>query len=86
MGFVMDDVALGQVFLQVLRFSPVSMILPLFHIHLCINWGWTMGPLEAAVPQNSPRHNNKNKNNTANLRMSWPVYYTVENRLSRMSG
>jgi hypothetical protein len=27
-GFVVDEVALGQVFLRVLRFSPVSIILP----------------------------------------------------------
>jgi hypothetical protein len=27
-GFVVDKVALGQVFLRVLRFSPVSIILP----------------------------------------------------------
>jgi hypothetical protein len=27
-GFVVDKVALGQVFLQVLRFSPVNIILP----------------------------------------------------------
>jgi hypothetical protein len=34
MGFVVDKVALGQVFLRVLRFSPVSIIPPLLHIHL----------------------------------------------------
>jgi len=32
--FVVDKVALGQVFLRVLRYSPVSIILPIFHIHL----------------------------------------------------
>jgi hypothetical protein len=33
-GFVVDKVALGQVFLRVLRFSPVTIIPPLLHIHL----------------------------------------------------
>jgi hypothetical protein len=30
-GFVVDKVTLGQVFLRVLRFSPVSFILPVLH-------------------------------------------------------
>jgi hypothetical protein len=30
-GFVVDGVALGQVFLRVLWFSPVNLIPPLFH-------------------------------------------------------
>jgi hypothetical protein len=30
-GFVMDKVALGQVFLRVLRFSPVNFIPPVLH-------------------------------------------------------
>jgi hypothetical protein len=33
-GFMVDSVALGQVFLRVLRFSPVNIIPPLLHIHL----------------------------------------------------
>jgi hypothetical protein len=33
-GFVVDKVALGQVFLRVLPFSPASIIPPLLHIHL----------------------------------------------------
>jgi hypothetical protein len=33
-GFVVDKVALGQVFLRVLRFSPVNIIPPLLHIYL----------------------------------------------------
>jgi hypothetical protein len=33
-GFVVDKVALGQVFLPVLRFSPANIIPPLLHIHL----------------------------------------------------
>jgi hypothetical protein len=32
--FVVDKVALGQVFLQILRFSPVSIIPPILHTHL----------------------------------------------------
>jgi hypothetical protein len=32
----MDKVALGQVFLRVLRFSPDSIVPPLLHIHSCI--------------------------------------------------
>jgi hypothetical protein len=30
-GFVVDKVALGQVFLQVLRFSPINFIPPVLH-------------------------------------------------------
>jgi hypothetical protein len=37
-GFVADQVALGQVPLRVLRFSPVRAIPPLLHIHSCIIW------------------------------------------------
>jgi hypothetical protein len=33
-GFVVDKVALGQVYLRVLRFSPANIIPPLLHIHL----------------------------------------------------
>jgi hypothetical protein len=33
-GFVVDKVVLGQVFLRVLRFSPANIIPPLLHIHL----------------------------------------------------
>jgi hypothetical protein len=33
-GFVVDKVALGQVFLRILRFSPSNIIPPLLHIHL----------------------------------------------------
>jgi hypothetical protein len=50
-GFVVDKVALGRVFLRVLRVSHVSIIPPLLHIHSRIIWGWTMGPIAAAVPQ-----------------------------------
>jgi hypothetical protein len=34
MRFMLDKVAHGQVFLRVLRFSPVSAIPPMLHIHL----------------------------------------------------
>jgi hypothetical protein len=33
-GFVADKMALGQVFLRVLRLLPASIIPPLLHIHL----------------------------------------------------
>jgi hypothetical protein len=33
-GFVVDKLALGQVFLRVLQFSPANIIPPLIHIHL----------------------------------------------------
>jgi hypothetical protein len=33
-GFVVDKVALGHVFLLVFRFSPANVIPPLLHIHL----------------------------------------------------
>jgi hypothetical protein len=31
--FVVDQVAMGQVFIQVFQFSPVRIILPVLHIH-----------------------------------------------------
>jgi hypothetical protein len=31
MGFLVDKVALGQIFLRVLRFSPVNFIPPVLH-------------------------------------------------------
>ena len=33
MGFVKEKVALGQVFLLLLRLSPVNIIPPMFHTH-----------------------------------------------------
>jgi hypothetical protein len=50
-AFVMDKVAIGQVFLLVLRLSPVSIIPPWFST--LITWGWTIGPLVAAVQRHS---------------------------------
>jgi len=37
MVFVVDKLALGQVFLQVLRFSPISIIPLTLHNHLHLN-------------------------------------------------
>jgi hypothetical protein len=62
--FVVDRVALRQVFLRVLRFSPASII------HHCSIFthvscgGWTMCPLVASVPwrQFSPLCNSNNNN------------------------
>jgi hypothetical protein len=34
-GFMVDNMAIGQVFLPVLQFSPVSIIPPMFHTHFC---------------------------------------------------
>jgi hypothetical protein len=50
MGFVVDQVIDGQVFLRVLRFFPVSVTPLLLHIYSCTG-GWTIGPLEAKLPQ-----------------------------------
>jgi hypothetical protein len=51
-GFVVDKVATEQVFLRVLRLSPVNIIPLLLHIYSGIIWGWDkMSLLVAAVPQ-----------------------------------
>jgi hypothetical protein len=50
-GIVVDKVALGQVFLRVLRFSPVRIIPLLLHIHSCIIWGIDKGPVRGPVTQ-----------------------------------
>jgi hypothetical protein len=55
-GILVDKVVRRQVSLQVLLFSPISIIPPLPHIH----WGWTIGLLAATEPF-SPHCNNKNK-------------------------
>jgi hypothetical protein len=44
-GFVVDKVAMRQVFLRVFRFSPVNIILPLLHTHSCAIWGADNGSL-----------------------------------------
>jgi hypothetical protein len=51
-GFVVDKVALGQVFLRVLRFSPVNIIPPGLHT-LVSSEGRTLGPLVTAVQRHS---------------------------------
>jgi branched-subunit amino acid transport protein len=33
-GFMVDKVALGQVFLQVLQFIPITVTPPIFYIHI----------------------------------------------------
>jgi hypothetical protein len=53
-GFVVEKVALGKIFLPVFRFFPVSIIPPLLHIYSCIIWGLDKGPIRGQVPQ---RHN-----------------------------
>ena len=61
----MDKVALGQVFLHVLRFSPVSIIPPVLHIHARLHVALTrsigapkMGGWAAAPPlQNEIKKN-----------------------------
>jgi hypothetical protein len=44
-GFVLDKVALGQIFLRVLRFYPVSFISPRLHTHIGIIWGMNDRPV-----------------------------------------
>lgn len=54
-GFVVGKVALGQLFLKVLRFSPVEVVPQLFHID-SRSCGWrTTGPLSDPVPQSQSR-------------------------------
>ena len=36
MRFVVNKVALGQVFHSVIKFSPISIILPMLHPHVCL--------------------------------------------------
>jgi hypothetical protein len=35
-GFVVDEVALGHIFLPVILFSPVGIIPPMLHTHFCL--------------------------------------------------
>jgi hypothetical protein len=46
-GFVVDKVALGQVCLQVLQFSPFNIIPPLLHICSCLIWGMNNEPVSS---------------------------------------
>jgi hypothetical protein len=50
-GFVVDRVALGQVFLRFPRFSPVSIISSLLSILSCIISGMDNGPVSGPVPE-----------------------------------
>jgi hypothetical protein len=63
-GFMLDKMTLRQVFLRILRFFPVRIIPPLFHIHSYIlsSGGWTKGPIEAQLHRDmvSPHRNNDN--------------------------
>jgi hypothetical protein len=57
---------MGQVFLWILRFSPVRLIPPLLHIHSYnLSGGGTKGPLEAQFHTDiaSPHRNDKDSNN-----------------------
>jgi hypothetical protein len=51
MGFMVNNLALGQVFFQVLWISPVNIIPPWLHIHLCIIWGIDSGAVTDLVSQ-----------------------------------
>jgi hypothetical protein len=51
-GFVVDEVTLGQGFLHVLKFFPLSTI-PLWLSILIYRGGWTIGPLVAWVLRHS---------------------------------
>jgi hypothetical protein len=55
-GFVVDKVALEQVFLRVLQFSSVSIIPPLLHIHSCIIWGMDSGPVSGHSSTETQSH------------------------------
>jgi hypothetical protein len=48
MGFVVDKVALGQVFLVISSVFRVSIIPPWLHAHIS-SGGWTVGPFVATV-------------------------------------
>jgi hypothetical protein len=50
-GFMVDKVALGPVFLSFLGFYPVSVTPPPLHTHSCVIWGMNKGPVSSPVPQ-----------------------------------
>lgn len=61
--FAVVKVAPGRVFLGILRFSPVSIIPPLFHhIHSCVTWWLDNGPVSdgSSIEIVSLRCNNNN--------------------------
>jgi hypothetical protein len=53
-GFVVDKVALGEVFLRVLRFFPVDIIPPWLSMLISSSVGRTIGLLVATVQTFSP--------------------------------
>jgi hypothetical protein len=50
-GFVVDEVALGLVFLSVLRFYTISITPPMRHIHSCNILGMDNGPVSSPIPE-----------------------------------
>jgi hypothetical protein len=55
-GSVVDKVALGQVFLRVLRFFPVRIIPLLLHIHSYIIWWMDKGPVSGRSSNEAQSH------------------------------
>jgi hypothetical protein len=49
LGLVTSKMALGQVFLRDLRFSPVIIIPPLLYIYSCIIWWMDSGPVSGRI-------------------------------------
>jgi hypothetical protein len=63
-GFVVEKVALRQVFLRVLRVSPVNVIPLWLHTYVGLSSGeWTIGPLVAAVNRRSGHPIDANNDN-----------------------
>jgi hypothetical protein len=79
-GLVMDKVALGQVFLRVLRFSPVNIIPPSFY------GGWTICPLVAAVQRRSLTQSKFviYKNLSGNVQIKIYEIYSVQSLMARL--
>jgi hypothetical protein len=50
-GFVVDEVAMGQVSVRILWFSAVSFIQLMLHIHSCIIRNADSGPVSRTLPQ-----------------------------------
>jgi hypothetical protein len=70
-GFVVDKVALGQVFLRALRFSPVNIILPSLS-KLISSGGWTICPLVAAAQRRLTP--SKSVKETVEMLASWELH------------
>jgi hypothetical protein len=62
-GFVVDEVALGQIIFRVLLFSPVTIIPPLLHIHSCIIWGMDNRPVSCCSSTETQSHPTATINN-----------------------